>query len=239
MNINMNIILEALNKAIELVITIDESLFEILILSFKVSGISLLLSCLLGLPLGTLLAIKNFWGRNSVLILFNTMMGLPPVVVGLIVYLIVSRSGPLGWLGILYTPTAMIIAQMILITPIIVSLTAQIIEEISQEYKNLFVSLVVPSHKAIMAYLYDARYSILTVILAGFGRAISEVGAVIIVGGNIDEVTRVMTTTIALETYKGNLSLALALGIILLFIALITNFLLITIKMNAKRHMYV
>jgi tungstate transport system permease protein len=236
---NMNIIQEALIKALDLVITFDESLFEILLLSFKVSGISLLLSCFIGLPLGTLLAIKNFWGRNSVLILFNTMMGLPPVVVGLMVYLLVSRSGPLGWLGILYTPTAMIIAQMILITPIIVSLTAQIIEEISQEYKDLFVSLVVPSHKAIMAYLYDARYSILTVILAGFGRAISEVGAVIIVGGNIDHLTRVMTTTIALETSKGNLSLALALGIILLFIALITNFLLITIKMNAKRHMYV
>ena len=235
---NMNIIQEALIKALDLVITFDESLFEILLLSFKVSGISLLLSCFIGLPLGTLLAIKNFWGRNSVLILFNTMMGLPPVVVGLMVYLLVSRSGPLGWLGILYTPTAMIIAQMILITPIIVSLTAQIIEEISQEYKDLFVSLVVPSHKAIMAYLYDARYSILTVILAGFGRAISEVGAVIIVGGNIDHLTRVMTTTIALETSKGNLSLALALGIILLFIALITNFLLITIKMNAKRHMY-
>ncbi|MBL6850682.1 MAG: ABC transporter permease [Alphaproteobacteria bacterium] len=234
----MNIIQEALIKALDLVITFDESLFEILLLSFKVSGISLLLSCFIGLPLGTLLAIKNFWGRNSVLILFNTMMGLPPVVVGLMVYLLVSRSGPLGWLGILYTPTAMIIAQMILITPIIVSLTAQIIEEISQEYKDLFVSLVVPSHKAIMAYLYDARYSILTVILAGFGRAISEVGAVIIVGGNIDHLTRVMTTTIALETSKGNLSLALALGIILLFIALITNFLLITIKMNAKRHMY-
>jgi tungstate transport system permease protein len=235
---NMNIIQEALIKALDLVITFDESLFEILLLSFKVSGISLLLSCFIGLPLGTLLAIKNFWGRNSVLILFNTMMGLPPVVVGLMVYLLVSRSGPLGWLGILYTPTAMIIAQMILITPIIVSLTAQIIEEISQEYKNLFVSLVVPSHKAIMAYLYDARYSILTVILAGFGRAISEVGAVIIVGGNIDHLTRVMTTTIALETSKGNLSLALALGIILLLIALVTNFVLITIKMNAKRHMY-
>ena len=234
----MNIIQEALIKALDLVITFDESLFEILLLSFKVSGISLLLSCFIGLPLGTLLAIKNFWGRNSVLILFNTMMGLPPVVVGLMVYLLVSRSGPLGWLGILYTPTAMIIAQMILITPIIVSLTAQIIEEISQEYKDFFVSLVVPSHKAIMAYLYDARYSILTVILAGFGRAISEVGAVIIVGGNIDHLTRVMTTTIALETSKGNLSLALALGIILLLIALVTNFVLITIKMNAKRHMY-
>ena len=121
------------------------------------------------------------------------MMGLPPVVVGLIVYLLISRSGPFGWLGILYTPTAMIIAQMILITPIIVSLTSQIIEEISQEYKSLFASLVVPSHKAIIAYHFDARYSILTVVLAGFGRAISEVGAVIIVGGNIDHLTRVMT----------------------------------------------
>ena len=166
-------------------------------------------------------------------------MGLPPVVVGLIVYLIISRSGPLGWLGILYTPTAMIIAQMILIIPIIVSLSAQAIEEVNQEYKYLFLSLVVPSHKAVKAYLFDARYSILTVMLAGFGRAISEVGAVIIVGGNIDHLTRVMTTSIALETSKGNLSLALALGIILLSIALTVNFLLIRLKIRAKRRMYV
>lgn len=235
---NMNIILEALNKALDLVLNFDESLIEILFLSLKVSGISLLLSCIIGLPLGTFLAIKSFWGRDSVLVIFNTMMGLPPVVVGLVVYLIISRSGPLGWLGILYTPTAMIIAQMILITPIIVSLTSQIVEEIRQEYQILFKSLVIPAHKAILAYLYDARYSILTVILAGFGRAISEVGAVIIVGGNIDHLTRVMTTAIALETSKGNLSLALALGVILLLLALFTNFLLITFKINAKRNMY-
>ena len=235
---NMNIILEALNKALDLVLNLDESLIEILFLSLKVSGISLLLSCIIGLPLGTFLAIKSFWGRDSVLVIFNTMMGLPPVVVGLVVYLIISRSGPLGWLGILYTPTAMIIAQMILIIPIIVSLTSQIIEEIRQEYQILFKSLVIPAHKAILAYLYDARYSILTVVLAGFGRAISEVGAVIIVGGNIDHLTRVMTTAIALETSKGNLSLALALGVILLLLALLTNFLLITFKMNAKRNMY-
>ena len=183
----MNILLEAFAKSFELVITLDDDLFEILLLSLKVSGISLLLSCLIGLPLGTFLAIKNFWSRDTVLILFNTMMGLPPVVVGLVVYLLVSRSGPFGWLGILYTPTAMIIAQMILITPIIISLTSQIIEEISQEYKSLFTSLVVPSHKAIMAYLFDARYSILTVVLAGFGRAVSEVGAVIIVCGCKDQ----------------------------------------------------
>jgi len=235
----MNILLEAFKQSFELVFTLNTDLFEILLLSLKVSFFSLFFSCLLGLPLGTFLAIKNFWGRDVILIFFNTMMGLPPVVVGLIVYLLISRSGPFGWLGILYTPTAMIIAQMILIIPIIVSLTAQAIEEIHQEYEALFHSLVVPSHKAIIAYLFDARYLILTVMLAGFGRAISEVGAVIIVGGNIDHLTRVMTTTIALETSKGNLSLALALGIILLSIALITNFILIHLKIRAKRRMYV
>ena len=232
-------ILESFKHAFDLVLTLDKDFFEILLLSMKVSCLSLLLSCLVGLPMGTYLAIKNFWGRDTTLIIFNAMMGLPPVVVGLIVYLLISRSGPFGWLGVLYTPTAMIIAQMILITPIVVSLTAQIIEEINEEYKDLFKSLVISSHKALIACLYDARYSILTVILAGFGRAISEVGAVIIVGGNIDHLTRVMTTTIALETSKGNLSLALALGIILLLIALIINLILITLKTRAKRRMYV
>ncbi|MDC0110199.1 ABC transporter permease [Alphaproteobacteria bacterium] len=235
----MNILLEAFKQSFDLVLMLDRDLFEILLLSLKVSLVSLLFSCLIGLPLGTFLAIKNFWFRDNILIIFNTLMGLPPVVVGLIVYLIISRSGPLGWLGILYTPTAMIIAQMILIIPIIVSLSAQAIEEVHQEYKYLFLSLVVPSHKAIKAYIFDARYSILTVMLAGFGRAISEVGAVIIVGGNIDHLTRVMTTSIALETSKGNLSLALALGIILLSIALSVNFLLIRLKIRAKRRMYV
>jgi|TARA_B110000037_G_scaffold136922_1_gene154992 tungstate transport system permease protein len=235
----MNILLEAFKQSFDLVLMLDRDLFEILFLSLKVSFISLFFSCLIGLPLGTFLAIKNFWFRDNILIVFNTLMGLPPVVVGLIVYLIISRSGPLGWLGILYTPTAMIIAQMILIIPIIVSLSAQAIEEVNQEYKYLFLSLVVPSHKAVKAYLFDARYSILTVMLAGFGRAISEVGAVIIVGGNIDHLTRVMTTSIALETSKGNLSLALALGIILLSIALTVNFLLIRLKIRAKRRMYV
>ena len=232
-------ILESLTRAFDLVLTLDKDFFEILLLSMKVSCLSLLLSCLVGLPIGTYLAIKNFWGRDTILIIFNAMMGLPPVVVGLIVYLLISRSGPFGWLGVLYTPSAMIIAQMILIIPIIVSLTAQIIEEINEEYKDLFKSLVISSQKALIACLYDARYSILTVILAGFGRAISEVGAVIIVGGNIDHLTRVMTTTIALETSKGNLSLALALGIILLLIALIINLILISLKTRAKRRMYV
>ena len=232
-------ILESFTQAFDLFLTLDRDFFEILLLSMKVSFLSLVLSCLVGLPIGTYLAIKNFWGRDTGLIIFNAMMGLPPVVVGLIVYLLISRSGPFGWLGVLYTPTAMIIAQMVLIIPIIVSLTAQIIEEINEEYKDLFKSLVISSYKALIACLYDARYSILTVILAGFGRAISEVGAVIIVGGNIDHLTRVMTTTIALETSKGNLSLALALGIILLLIALIINLILISLKIRAKRRMYV
>ncbi|MDB4239060.1 ABC transporter permease [Alphaproteobacteria bacterium] len=235
----MNILIEAFQQAFDLVVKLDADLLEILLLSMKVSFISLFLSCLIGLPLGTFLAIKNFVFRDSLLIIFNTMMGLPPVVVGLIVYIAISRSGPFGWLGILYTPTAMIIAQMILIIPIIVSLSAQIIEDIHLEYKNIFMSLVVPADKAVKAYLFDARYSIFTVLLAGFGRAISEVGAVIIVGGNIDHLTRVMTTSIALETSKGNLSLALALGIILLLIALTVNFLLIHLKIRAKSKLYV
>ena len=235
----MNILLEAFQQAFDLVVKLDADLLEILLLSMKVSFISLFLSCFIGLPLGTFLAIKNFVFRDSLLIIFNTMMGLPPVVVGLIVYIAISRSGPFGWLGILYTPTAMIIAQMILIIPIIVSLSAQIIEDIHLEYKNIFMSLVVPADKAVKAYLFDARYSIFTVLLAGFGRAISEVGAVIIVGGNIDHLTRVMTTSIALETSKGNLSLALALGIILLLIALTVNFLLIHLKISAKSKLYV
>ena len=150
-------------------------------------------------------------------------MGMPPVVVGLIVYLYLSRTGPLGFLSLLYTPTAMIIAQMLLVIPIIAALSTQIIEDLHNEYRDLFYSLNVPTFKALIAYLVDARISLLTVVLAGFGRAISEVGAVSIVGGNIDHLTRVMTTAIALETSKGNLSLALALGFILLAVAVGVN----------------
>lgn len=166
-------------------------------------------------------------------------MSLPPVVVGLIVYLYLSRNGPLGWLELLYTPTAMIIAQVILVTPIITSLSCQIIEDLQEDYKEYFSSLVISPQKAIKAYIYDARYSLMTVVLAGFGRAISEVGAVIIVGGNIDHLTRVMTTSISLETSKGNLPLALALGLILLIISLSVNFLATFLKNSAKRKAYV
>ena len=166
-------------------------------------------------------------------------MGMPPVVIGLIVYLHLSRSGPLGWMGLLYTPTAMVIAQVILITPIIAALSCQIVEDLHEDYRDLFASLCVPSHVAVLSYIYDARYSLLTVVMAGFGRAVSEVGAVIVVGGNIDHLTRVMTTTIALETSKGDLELALALGLILMIKALFINACGLRIKITAQAKAYV
>jgi len=165
-------------------------------------------------------------------------MGLPPVVVGLLVYLALSRSGPFGVFGLLYTPTAMVIAQVVLITPIIAALTYQVMDDLHKEYRDLFFSLDIPLKKAVSAYLWDARYSLITAVLAGFGRAISEVGAVIIVGGNIDHLTRVMTTAIALETSKGELSIALALGIILLTLALLVNALVTAVRTKARHFGY-
>ena len=236
----MSIYRESIATAFDLVMRADASLMEILALSIIVSGVALLLSCLIGLPLGALLATAHRLPfRGTFISIANALMGMPPVVVGLIVYLHLSRSGPFGWLGLLYTPTAMIIAQMILVIPIITALSCQIIEELHAEYRDLFTSLEVPTSRALIAYLVDARYALLTVVLAGFGRAISEVGAVIIVGGNIDHLTRVMTTTIALETSKGELALALALGIILLAIALIVNFTAIKLKNTATKRAYV
>ena len=236
----MSIYWESIATAFDLVARADASLMEILALSIIVSGVALLLSCLIGLPLGALLATAHRLPlRGTLISIANALMGMPPVVVGLIVYLHLSRSGPFGWLGLLYTPTAMIIAQMILVIPIITALSCQIIEELHAEYRDLFTSLEVPTSRALIAYLVDARYALLTVVLAGFGRAISEVGAVIIVGGNIDHLTRVMTTTIALETSKGELALALALGIILLAIALIVNFTAIKLKNTATKRAYV
>lgn len=177
--------------------------------------------------------------RTGLIISMNTLMGLPPVVVGLLVYLMLSASGPMGVLGLLYTPTAMVIAQTILVTPIVAALTRQVIEDLNTEYSEQFASLGVGPLDRVLALLWDARYSLLTVALAGFGRAVAEVGAVIIVGGNINHVTRVMTTTIALETSKGNLQLALALGLILLTIAVIVNGLLMAIRGTAARAAYV
>lgn len=229
---------EAFRLAFGLVLAGDADLLEIIWLSLQVSLSALAVSCIVGFGLGTLVAILRFPGRGAAIVLFNTLMGLPPVVVGLLVYLTLSRAGPLGVFGLLYTPAAMIIAQSILITPIIAALSRQIVEDLFREYDELFRSLSVPLHTAMTAVLWDARYSLITVALAGFGRAIAEVGAVMIVGGNIDHLTRVMTTAIALETSKGDLSLALALGIVLLAISMTVNALALSLRSTAERQAY-
>ena len=230
---------DSLYQALRLILSADSNLAEIFWLSVKVSLTALLIACALGLPFGAFLAVHRFSGRGMLIGVINTLMGMPPVVVGLLVYLHLSRSGPLGWMGLLYTPTAMIIAQVILITPIIAALSCQIIEDLHEDYRDLFTSLCVPGYIAVFSYIYDARYSLLTVVLAGFGRAVSEVGAVIVVGGNIDHLTRVMTTTIALETSKGELELALALGLILMVKALFINVCGLRIKTIAHAKAYV
>ena len=178
---------------------------------------------LAGMPLGALLALTRFPGRSVLVVLLNALMGLPPVVVGLAVYLLLSRSGPLGAMGILFTPTAMVIAQTILIVPIIAALTRQTVEDLWVEYRDELSAMDVSPAGRMMTLLWDARFSLLTALLAGFGRAAAEVGAVMIVGGNIDGFTRVMTTAVALETSKGNLPLAIGLGLILVVIVLAIN----------------
>jgi tungstate transport system permease protein len=230
---------DALAEAVSLIASGNSDLYEILFLSIQVSLTALLCSVALGLPLGTTLAITQFRGKKACVTVLNSLMGLPPVVVGLLVYLMLSRSGPLGVLGLLYTPTAMVIAQVVLITPIIGALTYQVMDDLHREYRDVFQSLQIPLARAIPAYLWDARYSLITTVLAGFGRAISEVGAVIIVGGNIDHLTRVMTTAIALETSKGELAIALGLGIILLALALLVNAMVTWVNGSAQRNAYV
>ena len=235
----MHNIEEAVILALQLVLSGDADLVEIVGLSLRVSLSATALACLIGLPIGALVAIGRFRGRTAVLVVMNALMGLPPVVVGLLVYLHLSRAGPLGFLGLLYTPWAMIIAQTILITPIVAALSRQVIEDLHTEYAEQFRSLCLSRWQTVQALLWDARYSLLTVALAGFGRAVAEVGAVIIVGGNIDHLTRVMTTAIALETSKGDLALALALGIVLLVIALGVNAAVQTLRLTAARQAYV
>lgn len=214
---------EALRIAATLVLSGDADLWEIVALSLRVSLTATVLACLIGLPLGALLATQRFPGRGAAIICVNALMGLPPVVVGLMVYLALSRSGPLGVLGLLYTPAAMVIAQTILIAPIVAALSRQVLEALHFEYDEQFRSLGLSRMASMRALLWDGRFALLTVGLAGFGRAIAEVGAVIVVGGNIDHLTRVMTTAIALETSKGDLALALALGIVLMVLALAVN----------------
>jgi tungstate transport system permease protein len=189
----------------------------------------------LGLPLGAALAVSRFPGRKSLIVVLNALLGLPSVVVGLVVYLLLSRAGPLGPLGILFTPPAMVVAQMVLVVPIVAALTRQAAEDAWSEYREQLQSLGVRGLRAALTLLYDLRFSLVTILLAAFGRAIAEVGAVMIVGGNIDGVTRVMTTAIALETSKGDLPLALGLGMVLLVIVLILNSTAYVFKETAQR----
>ena len=213
----------AFAEAFHLIAAGDGDLLEIVGLSLRVSLTAVVISCVIGFPLGAVIGIGHFKGRQCIIVCVNALMGLPPVVVGLVAYLILSNSGPLGWLNLLYSPTAMIIAQTILVAPIVTALSRQIVEDFHAEYAELFRSLSVAHRTAVATLMMDAKHSLATVALAGFGRAIAEVGAVIIVGGNIDHLTRVMTTAIALETSKGNLALALALGMILIVLSLAVN----------------
>ena len=231
----MNSLSDAVVRAAQLIAGADPKLLEIVLLSLRVSLTSIALSCVLGLPLGAAIAVSRFPGRRTVVVVLNAMMGLPPVVVGLLVYLLLSRAGPLGELGLLFTPSAMVIAQTILITPIVAALSRQVVEDAWREYREQLRSLGETRVGAAMTLLWDVRFSLVTIVLAGFGRAAAEVGAVIIVGGNIDGVTRVMTTAIALETSKGDLPLALGLGIVLVTIVLALNAAAFVIKEAAQR----
>jgi tungstate transport system permease protein len=228
----------AFQQALQLLTSFDADLLEIVALSLQVSLSAVILAAFIGLPLGAMLAVSRFPGRQGVLIALNALMGLPPVVVGLTVYLLLSRAGPLGSLGILYTPQAMVIAQTLLVAPIIAALTRQTIEDLHGEYHELLCILGIGAMGQIRTLLWDARYMLITALLAGFGRAVAEVGAVIIVGGNINHVTRVMTTTIALETSKGNLALAMGLGLVLLTITIAVNALVAALRLTASRSAY-
>lgn len=228
----------AFAEAFRLILSFDPELGEIVGLSLQVSLIAVLIAAVLGLPLGAMLAVSRFPGRGGAVVLLNALMGLPPVVVGLVVYLLLSRAGPLGEYGLLYTPTAMVVAQAILVTPIVAAVSRQTIEDLWSEYEDQLRVFGVSRVAMVKTLIWDARYSLLTALLAGFGRAVAEVGAVIIVGGNINHVTRVMTTTIALETSKGNLSLALGLGIVLVAITIAVNAAVMGLRLSASRLAY-
>ena len=227
---------QAFLKAIQLITQMNPDLLEIVSLSLRVSLTAVFIATLIGLPLGAALALYKFHGRGLVVALLNAFMGLPPVVVGLVVYLFLSRSGPLGVLGLLFTPAAMIIAQVCLITPIIAALSRQTIMDANVEYQEQLRALGAKSFRMMKTLLWETKFSLLTGVFAGFGRAIAEVGAVLIVGGNINHATRVMTTAIALETRKGNIELALALGMILIAISLIVTTVMMTVRDAAYKY---
>ena len=220
----MNEIWAGIQAAFWLIGTLDADLLEITLRSLQVSLTALVIASVLALPFGTWLAIRRFRYRRATIAVLNALMGLPPVVVGLIVYLLLSRSGPFGVFGLLFTPTAMIIAQVIIITPLIASITHQAMRELWAEYHDLLISLNTSKRQRIATLIWDGRRALLTAALAGFGRAIGEVGAIMIVGGNIDHATRVLTTAIILETGKGDFALALGLGFVLIALALAVNF---------------
>lgn len=220
----MTDIWEGLQAAFWLIVTLDADLIEITLRSLQVSLTALVIASCIALPLGSWLAIRRFRYRRATIAILNALMGLPPVVVGLVVYILLSRSGPFGVLGLLFTPTAMIIAQVIIITPLIASITHQAMRELWAEYHDLLISLNTTGWQRVITLIVDGRRSLLTAALAGFGRGIGEVGAIMIVGGNIEHATRVLTTAIALETGKGDFALALGLGFVLIALALLVNF---------------
>jgi tungstate transport system permease protein len=225
----------ASSSALQLVLTADPTLLSIVSLSLQVTLTATLLAGILGAPIGAFIALHRFPGREPVIITLNALMGLPPVVVGLATYLALSRSGPLGSWGLLFTPAAMVIAQTILVTPIIAALTRQTVEDLWAEYREEFAAMEVGPLRRVLALIWDARFSLVTALLAGFGRAAAEVGAIIIVGGNIEGFTRTMTTTIALETSKGNLSLAIGLGIVLMVIVVSVSALAWAVRRAGER----
>jgi tungstate transport system permease protein len=226
---------ESLMHAAQLVATFDPKLVQIVSLSLRVSLSAVVIATLVGLPLGATIAVARFPGRQPAIVALNALLGLPSVVVGLIVYLLLSRAGPLGPMGILFTPAAMVFAQAILVTPIIAALSRQAIEDAWREYEEQLRSLGASPGQAALTLVWDCRFSLVTTVLAGFGRAVAEVGAVMIVGGNIDGVTRVMTTAIALETSMGDLPLALGLGIVLISLVLALNAAAHIVKEAAQR----
>jgi len=224
-----------LSSALALVLAADGELMGIVGLSLRVSLSAVLFSSLLALPVGAALALFRFPGRSGVIVLLNALMGLPPVVAGLVIYLLLSRAGPLGPMGLLFTPAAMVVVQSVLIFPIVAALTRQVVGDLWEEYREQLTSLGTGRLRAIPTLLWDGRYGVLTALLAGFGRASAEVGAVLIVGGNIAGVTRVMTTAIALETSKGDLALALALGAVLMTLTLLINALAYGVGQYSRR----
>lgn len=231
----MNTLGLAFQQAIDMISRGDPELVEIVLLSLRVSLTATLIASGIALPIGAATGVAKFPGRQVLIVIFNALMGLPPVVIGLLVYLLLSRAGPLGDYGLLFTPTAMIIAQTILIVPIVSALSRQVVEDAWSEYSEQLRSLGAGLTQSALTLLWDTRFSLVTVVLAGFGRAAAEVGAVMIVGGNISGVTRVMTTAIALETSKGDLPLALGLGIVLISLVLLLNAVAYGVKRIAQR----